>query len=61
MCNGAVIGPQFGDNTADAAARNVLEGLFPGREIVLRNIDALAAGGGGHPLCTQHQPATTKR
>ncbi len=61
VCNGAVIAPEFGDRAADAAARKVLAGLFPKREIVLRNIDALAAGGGGIHCATQHQPATTKR
>jgi agmatine deiminase len=60
VCNGAVISPEFGDKAADAAAKKVLQGLFPSREVVLLNIDALAAGGGGIHCATQHQPATTK-
>jgi agmatine deiminase len=61
VCNGAVIAPRFGDRAADSAARNVLTGLFPGREITQLNIDALAAGGGGIHCATQQQPATTLR
>jgi agmatine deiminase len=57
VCNGAVIAPQFGDAKADAAARKVLVGLFPGREVVQLNIDALAAGGGGIHCATQQQPS----
>ena len=58
VCNNAVIAPEFGDEKADAAARQVLAKLFPSREIVLVNIDALAAGGGGIHCATQQQPAT---
>lgn len=57
-CNGAVIAPQFGDTKADAAARRVLEGLFPDRDVVQLNIDALAAGGVGIHCATQQQPST---
>lgn len=56
VCNGAVIAPQFGDDAADAAARTVLQGLFADREIVMVDIDALAAGGGGIHCATQQQP-----
>ena len=59
VCNGAVIAPRFGDTNADAAARLVLEGLFPGREVVQIDIDALAAGGGGIHCATQQQPSTS--
>jgi len=57
VCNGAVIAPQFGDEAADVAARGVLSQLFPDREIVMLDIDALAAGGGGIHCATQQQPA----
>jgi agmatine deiminase len=58
VCNGGVIAPQFGDAKADAAAHTVLEQLFPDRDVVLLNIDALAAGGGGIHCATQQQPST---
>ncbi len=57
VCNGAVIAPEFGDPEADEAARAVLESLFPDRQIVMLDIDALAAGGGGIHCATQQQPA----
>ena len=57
VCNGAVIAPEFGDAQADAAAKGVLAELFPDREIVQLDIDALAAGGGGIHCATQQQPA----
>ena len=59
VCNGAVIAPEFGDEVADSAAREVLASLFPDREIVQLNIDALAAGGGGIHCATQQQPRTS--
>ncbi len=58
VCNGGVIAPQFGDASADTAARRVLQNLFPDRDIVQVNIDALAAGGGGIHCATQQQPST---
>jgi agmatine deiminase len=57
VCNGAVIAPEFGDVRADASARATLEDLFPRREIVQLDIDALAGGGGGIHCATQQQPA----
>ena len=56
VCNGAVIAPEFGDAQADAAAREALQRLYPGREIVMLNIDGIAAGGGGIHCSTQQQP-----
>lgn len=58
VCNGAVVAPEFGDPHADAAAEEQLGELFPDREIVMLDIDALAAGGGGIHCATQQQPAT---
>ena len=57
VCNGAVIAPEFGDADADDAAGERLSQLFPGREIVMLDIDALAAGGGGIHCATQQQPS----
>lgn len=56
LCNGAVIAPEFGDVLADKKARDILRELFPNREIVQINIDAIAAGGGGIHCATQQQP-----
>ncbi|MEV6235904.1 agmatine deiminase family protein [Lentzea sp. NPDC051838] len=56
VCNGAVIGPQFGDGQADAAAKATMERLFPGRTVVQIDIDGIAAGGGGIHCTTQQEP-----
>ena len=56
VCNGAVIAPEFGDDKADAAAKERLQTLFPGRDIVQLNIDGIAAGGGGIHCTTQQEP-----
>ncbi|MGW4354158.1 agmatine deiminase family protein [Nocardia sp. NPDC004582] len=56
LCNGGVIAPQFGDPDGDSAARDTLERLFPGREVVQLDIDGIAAGGGGIHCTTQQQP-----
>ncbi|WP_409169519.1 agmatine/peptidylarginine deiminase [Variovorax sp. H27-G14] len=56
VCNGAVIAPQFGDARADGNARALLRDLFPRREVVQLDIDAIAAGGGGIHCTTQQQP-----
>ncbi|MFD9125353.1 agmatine/peptidylarginine deiminase [Kitasatospora sp. NPDC059571] len=57
VCNGAVISAQFGDTSADTAARAALARLFPGRTVEQLNIDYLGAGGGGIHCVTQQQPA----
>lgn len=54
VINGAVIAPQFGDREADKAAFDLLSQLYPQREIVQLEIDAIAAGGGGIH-CVTHQ------
>lgn len=56
VCNGAVIAPEFGDAKSDEEAKKKLKTLFPGREIVQINIDAIAAGGGGIHCTTQQEP-----
>ena len=56
VCNGAVIAPEFGDEKADAAAKQKLQLLFRGREVVQLNIDGIAAGGGGIHCTTQQEP-----
>ncbi|MGB2923997.1 MAG: agmatine deiminase family protein [Limnothrix sp.] len=54
--NGLVLAPEFGDRRADANAKAILTDLFPEREIIQLNIDAIAAGGGGIHCVTQQQP-----
>ena len=56
VCNRAVIAPEFGDPQADLAAKQQLQRLYPDREIVQINIDAIAAGGGGIHCTTQQEP-----
>ncbi|RQO69216.1 agmatine deiminase [Aquitalea sp. FJL05] len=56
VCNKAVIAPQFGDTKSDSNSRAILRELFPGREVIQLNIDAIAAGGGGIHCTTQQQP-----
>ncbi len=56
VCNGAVIAAEFGDHAADAEAAAILANLYPGREIVLLNVDALGEVGGGIHCATHEQP-----
>jgi agmatine deiminase len=56
VCNGAVICAEFGDKDADTKAQNLLAQLYPGREIVALNIDAIGESGGGIHCATQQQP-----
>jgi agmatine deiminase len=56
VINGAVIAPEFGDKAADQKAYDLLEELYPDREVVQINIDAIAAGGGGIHCVTNQQP-----
>ena len=56
VCNGAVIGAQFGDEEADQTARNALTAHYPGREVVTLNVDALGEVGGGIHCATQQMP-----
>ena len=57
VINGAVIAPEFGDKDADKKAFDLLKKLYPNRDVVQINIDAIAAGGGGIHCVTNHQPA----
>jgi agmatine deiminase len=57
VCNGAVISAEFGDDQADAAAKKVLEQLYPGRTVVSLNVDPIGEAGGGIHCATQQQPA----
>lgn len=59
VCNGAVIGAEFGDDRADAEAKKILEQLYPGREVVSLDVDPIGAAGGGIHCATQQQPRVT--
>lgn len=56
VCNGAVIAAEFGDKAADAEAAEILADLYPGREIVMLNADAVGEVGGGIHCATHEQP-----
>ncbi|MEM9247050.1 MAG: agmatine deiminase family protein, partial [Cyanobacteria bacterium P01_F01_bin.153] len=56
VINSAVLIPEFGDPRTDRYAKETLQTLFPERDIIAINIDAIAAGGGGIHCTTQQQP-----
>jgi agmatine deiminase len=56
VCNGAVIAAEFGDKAADAEAAEILASLYPGRDIIMLNIDAVGEVGGGIHCATHEQP-----
>lgn len=56
VCNSAVIAAEFGDPKTDGLAKEKLRDCFPKREIVMLNIDSIAAGGGGIHCATQQEP-----
>ena len=56
VCNGAVIMQEFGDISADEAAKQTLQRVYPERVVVQINIDAIAAGGGSVHCTTQQEP-----
>ena len=58
LCNGAVIAAQFGDRTTDKIAEDTLKALYPDRDIIMMNVDALGEVGGGIHCATQQQPVT---
>lgn len=56
VCNDGVIAAEFGDKAADDEAADILAELYPGREIVMMNVDALGKIGGGIHCATHEQP-----
>lgn len=58
VVNGGVIACGFGEERADAAARDVLAEAYPGRRVVSVDARAIFANGGGIHCITQQQPAT---
>lgn len=59
VCNGGVIAAQFGDDDADAIAKDALEHHYPGRDVITLNVDPLGEMGGGIHCATQQMPTTT--
>lgn len=57
VCNGAVIGAEFGDPDTDEMARDALGRHYPGRDIISLNVDPLGELGGGVHCATQQMPA----
>lgn len=57
VCNGAVIAAQFGDPATDEEAADALRRHYPGREVVMMNVDPLGECGGGIHCATQQMPA----
>jgi agmatine deiminase len=53
VANGLVIGARFGDPERDESASDAIAEAFPGREIVMLRINAVANGGGGVRCLTQ--------
>ena len=58
VCNNAVICSNFGDKKADGEAREIMQSLYPGREIVVLDTDPIGESGGGIHCATQQQPMT---
>ncbi|MDD0973004.1 agmatine deiminase family protein [Pseudomonas fontis] len=56
VINGAVIAPEFGDKVADKKSFDLLSELYPDRDVIQLNIDAISAGGGGIHCVTHQQP-----
>lgn len=56
VVNGGVIACGFGEAAADARAREILSGVYPGRKVVTVDARELFARGGGIHCITQHQP-----
>ncbi|MEV1129192.1 agmatine deiminase family protein [Agromyces sp. NPDC049794] len=56
VVNGGVIACGYGDERADAAARDLLAAAYPGREVVTVDARPILARGGGIHCITQQQP-----
>lgn len=56
VCNGAVVSAEFGDDKADDEAARILSQLYPNREVVSLNVDAIGEAGGSIHCSTQQQP-----
>ncbi|MEU1972970.1 agmatine deiminase family protein [Microbacterium sp. NPDC019599] len=59
VVNGGVVACGFGEEKADAAAREILADAYPGRRVVTVDARPIFARGGGIHCITQQQPAVT--
>jgi len=55
--NGALYSPQFGDRRADTLAEETFARLYPGRKVVMLEVDRIYENGGGIHCVTQQEPA----
>ena len=60
VVNGGIIACGFGEERADAQAREILEAAYPGRRAVTVDARQIFAGGGGIHCITQQQPAMAR-
>ena len=60
VVNGGIIACGFGEERADARARDILEAAYPGRRAVTVDARQIFAGGGGIHCITQQQPAVAR-
>ena len=59
VVNGGVIACGFGEDAADARARDILSSVYPGRRVVTVDARPIFDRGGGIHCITQQQPAVT--
>lgn len=57
VASGALYSPEFGDARTDHLAHAALARLYPGRRIVMMNLDRIYENGGGVHCVTQQEPA----
>ena len=60
VANNAVIVARFGDAERNEAAKNTFASEFPGRDIVMLDINHIADGGGGIRCLTQPMPQANR-
>ncbi|KAE8361331.1 hypothetical protein BDV27DRAFT_133212 [Aspergillus caelatus] len=58
LVNGAVIAPRFGSGKSDTKAKDILQTLFPEREVVQVYLNEIAVNGGGIHCMTQQIPSS---